>query len=123
MASQKGLPLTTMALPNLSLPTATVAVGGSPIEYRSLSRSEAMHFLTAFTVEAMPDSDVEARANAAEAWLIATACGASIAEANAFRDNATADDVRILVDAIINLSGLNPNEDDKDPKADTNENS
>lgn len=84
-----------MGLPVVKLPRTTVMVGGEPVEVRGLSRAEAMrlpHF--------RDDPD------AAETFLLARGVGISEDEALAWRNESPVDAVGVLVDAIIDLSGL-----------------
>lgn len=102
-------------LPIKALPTDTVSIEGVPVTVRGLSRSEAMRFMTGFTAEAMPDQGVEARANAAEVYLIVKGVGASEAEATAWRDTTDMETVGAVVDLVVKLSALSDRKD-ADPK-------
>jgi len=84
-----------VTLPDLSLPTTTVAVGDTKVEVRSLSRAEALRIPTF-------GGDLEV----AENFILA--CGADVTEdeARAWRNSVSPDDAGIVIDAICELSGL-----------------
>lgn len=84
-----------MALPVLALDRSTVDLGGSPVEFRSLSRSEVVA-LAGFA------SDT----NAAEVFMLSRACGISEDEASVWRDSVSATAAGVLLSAIATLSGL-----------------
>ena len=84
-----------MALPKVSLPTDTVYVDGNKVEVRGLSRAEAMKLPTF-----AGDMDE------AEAYILSVGAGVSIEDAKAWREDSPADAVGIVVDRIVELSGL-----------------
>jgi hypothetical protein len=91
-----------MPLPTIPLPAATV----HGVELRGLSRTEAMHFTTGFTEEALPDVPLGDRGDRAEAWILARATGVTEAEAAEWRTVTPSAIVGEVVDRIILLSGL-----------------
>lgn len=104
-----------MSLPIRPLPTDSIEVNGEPVEYRSLSRSEAMRVTT----------DFAGNADGAEVFIIARGTGVSEADAIAWRDVTDMTEAGQLVDAILYLTGLAKRPTDggraADPKASGNE--
>jgi len=85
-----------MALPKSNLPTRTLVVDGQEFEVRGLSRSEAMRLTTEF--ENAPDP--------AETFVVSCGAGVSIEEADEWRSTTDITTVGMVVDTIIELSGL-----------------
>ena len=101
-----------MALPIIPLPSSTVEVNGSPVTFRSLSRSEALQL-----------QGFRGREDEAEALILQWATGATPEEAQAFREGTMTAEAGKLVDAILIFSGLAEADEDGepiDPKAGTN---
>lgn len=92
------------ALPAPSLASGTVIIGGVPVDYRGLSRSEALR-LTGFVDDP----------GAAEVYLLTCGVGWSEAEAQQFRDEQNTADAGLLIDGILIASGL-ANGPDADPQ-------
>ncbi len=84
-----------MALPIGGLPTSALTIAGVEVEYRSLSRAEAIRL-----------QDFRSRPDDAERWILA--CGTGVTEdgAEAFRAGNTLAEAGRLIDAILELSGL-----------------
>lgn len=82
-------------LPPVALPTDTVSVAGVDIVVRGLSRAEATRI-------AQFNGDV----GAAETFVLACGVGISEEDANAWRDATPPDVAGLVVDRIIELSGL-----------------
>lgn len=108
-------------LPIRALPTATVDIDGTAVEVRGLSRSEAMHFTTAFTPGEMPDVSLDDRAGRAEVYLLMKGVGVDEDEAIAWREQTEVDVSDLVIDKILELSGLTQKADGKDPQAPTSE--
>jgi hypothetical protein len=107
-----------MSLPAIPLATDTVMVAGVAVAIRALSRSEVRHLTTAF--RGGEDRDVDA----AEVYILATACDVELDEARAWRETTHADHVGRVLDAVFALSGLTrpkpaEGEKDADPQPDT----
>lgn len=96
-----------MSLPVIPLPSSSVEVNGSPVTFRSLSRSEALKL-----------QDYRGREDEAELLILQWATGATPEEAKAFQDGTPSPEVGKLTDAILVFSGLAEGDGD-DPKADT----
>lgn len=82
-------------LPPVPLPTDTVSVAGTDIVVRGLSRAEATRI-------AKFNGDVDA----AESFVLARGVGISEDDAKAWRDATPPDVAGLVVDRIIELSGL-----------------
>lgn len=95
------------ALPQVALPTKSVEVGGTPVQFRSLSRTEAMKVTTQFRDN--PDG--------AEVFILACGVGVSEDEAAAWRNATDPTEAGKVIDGILVLSGLA--EGQGDPKAPT----
>lgn len=84
-------------LPRIPLPKNTVTVHGNEIEFRSLSRAEALKVTTQFKDD--PD--------AAEIFILACGVGVTEAEAEAWRAEVDPISAGKVIDGIILLTGLN----------------
>ncbi len=98
-----------MALPVIPLPSSSVEVNGTEVRFRSLSRSEALEL-----------KELRGDLAAAEVLIISKATGSTEEEAQTFREGTPTMEAGKLIDAILVFSGL-AEEEDTDPKADTNE--
>ena len=96
-----------MALPIRPLPTSSVEVNGAEVSFRSLSRAEALAL-----------QDYKGREDEAEVFILVKATGCSEDEAQAFRSESLTRDAGLLIDAILELSGLT-GDGSADPKPDT----
>lgn len=97
-----------MALPVVALPKATVDVDGTPVEVRSLSRSEALKLNTQFSTETVDDAEI---------FVIVCGTGVSEEEAREWREQTDPTTAGLVIDKIIELSGITP--DGSDPKSGT----
>jgi hypothetical protein len=104
-----------MTLPVKALPSETLDIEGQKVLVRGLSRTEAMHFTTGFTEEAMPGVLVEERANAAEVYLLVKGVGVTEAEAEEWRNTTDLETVGFIVEKVVELSALIDRKD-ADPK-------
>jgi len=84
-----------MALPVVPLGRGTVEIGGETVEFRSLSRSQALQL-----------NSFKGREDEAEVFILMGGTGCSEDEARAFRDGNDTETAGILIDAILILSGL-----------------
>ena len=84
-----------MSLPVVPLGRGTVIIGDEVIEYRALSRSEALRLNT-----------YRGREDEAEVYIIQCGTGCTEDEAKAFRDGNDAPTAGLLIDGIIEISGL-----------------
>lgn len=84
-----------MSLPVVPLPRGSVEIAGELVTFRSLSRSEALHMQT-----------FRGREDEAEIHLLVCGTGVTSDEAKAWRDSVDTETAGILIDAIINVSGL-----------------
>lgn len=84
-----------MILPLSPLATGTVDIGGQTVEFRSLSRAEALKL-----------NGYRGREDEAEVFIIASATGASEDEAQAWRESVDVATAGLLIDGILILSGL-----------------
>lgn len=84
-----------MTLPIKPLARSSVEVAGATVEYRSLSRAEALRM-----------SEFRGREDEAEVFLLTSGTGCTEDEARAFRDGNDTETAGLLIDAIITLSGL-----------------
>jgi hypothetical protein len=91
-----------MALPVKPLATKTLEINGETVEYRSLSRSEALKL-----------NEFRGREDEAEVFVLMASTGCSEAEAKAFRDSNDTATAGLLIDGIFILSGLV--QDDENP--------
>lgn len=105
-----------MTLPTKPMPTRTIDIDGQALDVRGLSRTEAMHFTTGFTPDAMPDTLVGARADLAETYLVSKGTGVTEDEAAAWRDSTDSEAVGLVVDTVLELSALIKS-GESDPKA------
>ncbi len=95
-----------MPLPIPALPSGSIDLGGGAVvEYRSLSRAQAMKL-----------QGYKGREDQAEDWIVACGLGITVKEAHAWRDAVPFDVGGRLVDAIIEISGLEKPGDGDDPK-------
>lgn len=88
-------------LPRPALPSATIELDGTPVEYRSLSHGQALR-LDEFKAP-------ELRAQA-PAYLVACSLGITQADAQEWLDAVTLELGQQLVDAILHISGLDEGE-------------
>jgi hypothetical protein len=99
-----------MPLPSIPLPRGQVTIGNETVEYRVMTRTEAMKL-----------NGFKGREDEAEVFILTCGTGCSEDEARAFRDGTASEMVGALVEAILIQSGLaKKNEDEKDegsPKA------
>lgn len=79
------------------LAAGTVTIGDTEYTYRSLSRRQALRIKT-----------FAGREDEAEAFMISAATGVSEEAAMAWLDAVDTDDGSILIDAIVEISGLDP---------------
>lgn len=84
-----------MSLPVVKMPTAVVKIADLDVEVRGLTRAQALRIVT---FKDDPDG--------AEAFVLACGAGVSEAEAQAWRESTPSDDVGLLVDKILEISGL-----------------
>jgi hypothetical protein len=84
-----------MALPIVALPRSKVTIGGTEVEYRALSRAEAMQL-----------NEYKGREDEAELLILQWGTGCSAEEAKAFRDGNDTETAGLLIDGIIFLSKL-----------------
>lgn len=95
-----------MPLPIKELATATVTIDGTEVEYRALSREEALR-LNGFA---------GGREDEAEVFIIVCGTGVSEEEAREFRSKNDTLTAGLLIDGILILSGLaNADGTDADP--------
>jgi hypothetical protein len=84
-----------MALPIAPLATATLEIGGEIVEYRSMSRAQALKL-----------NGLKGREDEAEILILTSGTGCTEDEAQAFREGNDTDTAGLLIDSIIRLSGL-----------------
>lgn len=84
-----------MALPTIVLPSSSVELGGQSVEFRALSRSEAVRL-----------NDYRSDPDEGETFIIACATGVDMDAAREWRRTTDVASVGTLVDAIVELSGL-----------------
>jgi len=90
-----------MPLPQVALPEGELTEGPlSGVKYHSLSRSQAMKVHT-----------FAGREDEAEDFIVACGTDQTVEEAHAWRDSVSLEVAGQLVDAIIVISGLTPDED------------
>lgn len=102
-----------MGLPVVARRKKSVPVGDEFVEIRGLSRAEARYLTTAFK-DGTETGDVDG----AEVWMLVTVLGVTEAEATRWREETDADVVGLVIDGIIDLSGLVGH--GPDPKPSTN---
>lgn len=85
-------------LPQIALPTGEVEIDGHSISFRSLSRSEALRL-----------GEYVGREDEAEDFLVSCGIDISIEEAHEWRQRTDPITGGLLVNAIIELSGLSDN--------------
>ena len=93
-----------MPLPIVPLTQGSVVIGGETVEYRALSRAEAMTL-----------NGYRGREDEAEVFILMAGTGCSQDEAKAFREGNDVETAGALIDGILILSKLAS--DDTDPKA------
>lgn len=93
-----------MALPVVPIARSSVTIGSEVVEFRALSRAEAMVL-----------NEYRGRENEAEVFIITAGTGCTEAEAIAFRQNNDIETAGLLSDAILVLSKLADKE--ADPKS------
>jgi hypothetical protein len=84
-----------MALPVSPLATATVEIAGETVEYRSLSRAQALAL-----------NGYRGREDEAEVFILECGTGCTTEEAKEFRESNDTDTAGRLIDGILILSGL-----------------
>lgn len=100
-----------MALPIKALPTATVVVEGTNVDVRGLSRSEALKLSTNFTAATAEDAEI---------FIVVCGTGVSEDEAREWLGSTDATTAGIVIDKIVELSGLSDT-GKPDPKSNTKE--
>lgn len=97
-----------MALPVKALPTDTLAIAGVSVQYRSLSRAQALKL-----------NEYQGREDEAEVYILTCGTGCTEDEAVAFRESNDTATAGLLIDSILILSGLAKadKESDADPNA------
>jgi hypothetical protein len=84
-----------MALPVVPLGTGTVVIGGETVAIKSLSRADALQL-----------NGFKGREDEAEVFVIMCGTGCTADEAKAFREGNDTETAGLLIDAILELSGL-----------------
>ena len=84
-----------MSLPIKGLATEMLEVGGQPVEYRSMSRAQALTL-----------ASYKGREDEAEIFILMSGTGCSQDEAKAFREGNDTETAGLLIDGILILSGL-----------------
>ena len=84
-----------MGLPVVALPHATVEVGGQEVKVRGLARAEAMQLAR---YQGDPD--------AAEDYVLSCGVDVPVEEVHAWRLSTPSDVVDVLLDTVLELSGL-----------------
>jgi hypothetical protein len=95
-------------LPRPALPTGSIELGGARVEYRSLSRAQALEL-----------NSYKGREDEAEDFMLACGLDCSMDDAHAWRAAVSFEVGGQLLDAIIELSGLTDQVkviEDDDPK-------
>lgn len=82
-------------LPRPTLPNGTIEIDGERVEYRSLSRAQAVAL-----------ADFQGRPNDGEDWILACGLDVPVDEAHAWRDAVSTEVAGHLLEAIIDISGL-----------------
>lgn len=109
-----------MELPVVDLPRTSLEVGGNVYEIRSLTRKESRHAQVAFHVADVGDlADVEAKATAAEVYILACGLDVAVEVAEAWSAVTDSPTVEAVVEAIMVLSALK--EGEPSPKSGTSE--
>jgi hypothetical protein len=90
-----------MPLPLVDLPTDSIEIGGEKVEYRALSREEALR-LNRFKEQTAEDLD------AGEIFMLSCSVGVTEEEAAEWRRRTDAGTVDRLLQAIATISGLVP---------------
>lgn len=86
------------ALPTIPLPRQTVDVGGTPVEFRSLSRAEALKVTSEYKHDGGADE--------AEIFVLSRGTGVTEAEAKRWRDETDPIEAGKVIDGILILSGI-----------------
>lgn len=86
-----------MSLPKVELPTGEVDIQGTKVPVRGLSRVEVLEM-------GQHEDDI----GKAEAIALMYGAGVTLEEAQSWRENTPADQVGIVLDKIVELSGLGP---------------
>jgi hypothetical protein len=84
-----------MALPVVPLGTGTVVIGGETVAIKSLSRADALQL-----------NGFKGREDEAEVFVVMCGTGCTEDEAKAFREGNDTETAGLLIDAILELSGL-----------------
>src|SRR5262245_51633579 len=82
-------------LPRPTLPNGTIEIEGERVEYRSLSRAQAIEL-----------NNYQGRPNEGEDWILACGLDITVDEARAWREAVTTEVGGHLLEAIIDISGL-----------------
>ena len=98
--------MATRTLPIPLLPAGTIDLAGSSVDYHSLSRAQALAL-----------NDYEGHEADAEDWILACGLDISVEDARAWREAVTLEIGGVLVDAIVDISGLSKNGNGTGPKA------
>lgn len=85
-------------LPSKAMPRATVTIDGQDIEVRGLSRAEAVKLSTGYDQDTIDDAEI---------FVLVCGTGVSEDEAREFRDNTDTVTAGLVIDKIIELSGIN----------------
>jgi hypothetical protein len=93
-----------MSLPVRELPTGRVDIDGTYVDIRSLSRAEALAL-----------QDYRGREDEAEVVILVAGTGCTEAEAQTWRESTDTRTAGLLIDAILELSGLVEGIDPKPP--------
>jgi hypothetical protein len=97
-----------MPLPVKPLGTATVEIAGEVVEYRSMSRAQALKL-----------NALKGREDEAEVLILMSGTGCTEDEAKAFREGNDTDTAGLLIDGILVLSGLATEDKDGKPNPKT----
>ena len=84
-----------MSLPIKALATDSVTIAGQAVEYRSMSRAQALAL-----------ASYKGREDEAEVFILMSGTGCSEEEAKAFREGNDTATAGLLIDGILVLSGL-----------------
>lgn len=95
---------TPLKLPVKPLARDTVMIEGQPVELRGLSRAEALKLKTHYSVETADDAEV---------FVVMCGTGASKQEATDFLANNDVNTAGLVIDKIIELSGITEGSDPK----------
>ena len=99
-------------LPVRALPTDTVDVDGTPVEVRALSRSEVLQFSN---IAEGGDKD------AADNFILEHGASVTAEEARSWRESVDAITGALVIDKILELSGLAVRVEGSDPQPSTSE--